>query len=110
VYVPVARDVLRHQCEARLAFVRPRYESVRGALVTRDAEMDRSLRSVARELVQAGLFDRRALRAAQREREAAQALLNDSAQQRQREDGGRLQCEAVLRAALVVPRSVRTET
>jgi superfamily II DNA/RNA helicase len=46
----------------RLAVVRARHQQVRTAMLRREAAIDGALGSTARELVQAGLFDRQALR------------------------------------------------
>jgi superfamily II DNA or RNA helicase len=57
---------LSRQTGSRLSAVRAMHGNVRGAVGRRETAIEGSLRSAARELVQAGLFDRLALRGAPR--------------------------------------------
>jgi superfamily II DNA or RNA helicase len=62
---PQLDAAVRHFMQGRVAQVSQVREAAMKRSMTRDAEMTRQLRSTARELVQSGLFDRRAMRAKQ---------------------------------------------
>jgi hypothetical protein len=76
---PVVRHVLDGLIEERLATVRPLRASVQGALRRREAGMEGELGSTARHLVQAGLFERRAMRATVGRDRATEVLQEDVA-------------------------------
>jgi hypothetical protein len=61
---PLLASIARRSIEARIATVAPVWRQANDAIHGRDGQMRQHLQSTARELVQAGLFDRRALRAA----------------------------------------------
>lgn len=72
--------VMRRLAADRVRAVRPRHEEAARRLLERQRHADAGLSSAAQELVQAGLFDRRALRArAARERAAAARRDDDRA-------------------------------
>jgi superfamily II DNA or RNA helicase len=60
---PAIRGLLDERIRSRLARLLPIRADALAALRARDADMARELQSTARQLVQAGLFDRRGLRA-----------------------------------------------
>jgi len=76
---PAVRRVVDRLVEERLATVRPLRASVQEALRRREADMEGELGSTARQLVQAGLFDRRAMRATARRDRSTEALQEDRA-------------------------------
>jgi hypothetical protein len=69
---PPMRTLLDERIRSRLERLLPIRADALAALRARDAEMARALRSTAQQLVQAGLFDRRGLRAS-----ASRALVRD---------------------------------
>lgn len=96
----IARERARHIGPVRIAAVERSRK--------RDEEMQQDLRSAARELVQAGLFDRRAMRAAHVRQRNAEMLHDDLAARLawaaggvDRENASRLQASFEIRAVLV---------
>jgi hypothetical protein len=96
----IARERARHIGPVRMAAVERSRK--------RDEEMQQDLRSAARELVQAGLFDRRAMRAAHVRQRNAEMLHDDLAARLawaaggvDRENAFRLQASFEIRAVLV---------
>jgi superfamily II DNA or RNA helicase len=101
-------DLLAHQSElssrveqvlaVRLSSARSLRRPVIAAHQARERELQRELSSTARELVQAGLFDRRAMRAAAARTRAAEMLDDD---QRTHHEGGPLEGRFDVRAVLI---------
>ena len=75
---PQLSAVVERMLAARLLAARRMHDPMAAARRERERDMQRRLRSTARELVQAGLFDRRALRAA-RARTRTDEMLEDEA-------------------------------
>lgn len=75
---PALEPALRRQIDARRRAVEPLRAVARAALRAREADLRVVLESTARELVQAGLFDRRALRAHAVRARAREALEEDA--------------------------------
>jgi hypothetical protein len=100
---PQLDAAVRHFMQGRVAQVSQVREAAMKRSMTRDAEMTRQLRSTARELVQSGLFDRRAMRAKQardRDREVLLEELHASAGNRPPEED-RVELTYEVRAVLV---------
>jgi superfamily II DNA or RNA helicase len=74
---PLVRRAAGHVVAARLAAVLPCRAAVIDGLAQREADMRGHLPSTARQLVQAGLFDRRAMRAAAGRASAVDVLEDD---------------------------------
>lgn len=75
---PLVRQVAADVSASRIDEVTALHEAAIASLERREAAMARARPSAARELVQPGLFDRRAVRAQQAGRQSAGALLEES--------------------------------
>ena len=99
--------VVQHTCAARLASVRPAYAAMLEQRARRERAIVESRPSSARQLVQAGLFDRRAARTADARLRTDGALFAQAEDLRISPTGAAIGCSAELRAILVVDRQDR---